>query len=1006
MLRSRARFVWTGISCAIFCGVARAQPPEPKLAQLAHRAWTARDGAPGGVLALQQTRDGFLWLGGPTGLFRFDGVRFERYAPPNGRTMPSNGVDALLATDDGALWVGYQLGGASVIRGDTGLVSYGSSDGFPPGTVNAFARDSDGGMWVSTTRGFARQIGSRWHVVGPEMGYPGGFTTELTVDRRGMLWVAGASGVYVLPHGAQQFTRRAEPLGVGPELGTGGMRLAPDGALWSVSVSRGLMRLADSAGRPAPPVPYYDRDRGFLHGGWANLMIDRHAHAWGSFTRGRLIRVALPNDTRAPPRGPITDTLAYSPAAGASGRFVNAVLEDREGTIWVTSESGLDQYRAPKFMVSEWPEDVMYPPSMAPADGGALWVGGVSHPLILLTDSARTPQRTPAGSDLLLRDMHGELWVGGFSGLRHWSHERFDSVALPAELQQCYLIAIAHAADGMLWVSGQRCGTFRLRGAAWERYGAPNSYAQAIAADSAGHVWLGNYGDSRLIREDGGQSRVYGAADGLDVGNILSLTVHGGRLWVGGELGVAVIDDSASLGGERGQYRPRISSLLPSDGPLLTVSGIAETDDAVWLRNADGVARIPATEVERAVRDPKYRVHAERFDARDRVDGPTTFVGPGAVVGSDGRLWVSWTGGLGWLDPLHIRRNVVPPPVTIRGLTASEHPYPARDDITLPTGTRALSIAYTALSLAIPERVHFRYRLVGLDTAWTDALTRREAFFTNLGPGPYRFEVTAANEDGVWSVRPATLDFRIPPTFVQTAGFQGLCALAAGGAIWLIFAYRQRRVAQTLRARFDAVLAERTRVARELHDTLLADVAGIRMQLDAVARVAGPTEVGATIAGIRDQASHALVNARRAVVEMRSADGARTVDEQLQDAARRIFANSGIIAHVSHTGTPRRYPSDIEGEALRVGGEAMTNARKHASCRNVNVTCTYAPQLLRVEVRDDGRGFDPEQAGASEHFGLIGIRERASALGATLVIESAPGRGTTVLLTIPVSTAD
>jgi signal transduction histidine kinase len=214
-------------------------------------------------------------------------------------------------------------------------------------------------------------------------------------------------------------------------------------------------------------------------------------------------------------------------------------------------------------------------------------------------------------------------------------------------------------------------------------------------------------------------------------------------------------------------------------------------------------------------------------------------------------------------------------------------------------------------------------------------------------------------------------------------------------------------MAGAIRARFAVTLAERTRVARELHDTLLSDVAGIRMQLDAIARTAGPSGVGASIAAVRDQAGHALVSARRAVVEMRTApDDARPVDAQLAEAARRTFADTDVDARVSHTGTPRRYPAAVEAEALRIGGEALTNARKHAACRTVRVNCAYGRRALRFEVRDDGRGFDPARAAANGHFGLVGMRERAGALGAHLTVESAPGRGTAVLVVIPTDGAD
>jgi signal transduction histidine kinase len=376
------------------------------------------------------------------------------------------------------------------------------------------------------------------------------------------------------------------------------------------------------------------------------------------------------------------------------------------------------------------------------------------------------------------------------------------------------------------------------------------------------------------------------------------------------------------------------------------------------------------------------------------------------VRGTDGRIWFSWSTGVGWIDPAHIRRNLVPPPISVRAVLVDGKARTATDSITLPQNTRALSIAYTAFSLAVPERVRFKYRFIGLDTTWQDAGARREAYFTNLAPGRYRFEVTAANDDGVWSIAPAAIDIFIPPTFVQTNAFLALCAAATVGAIWLFILWRQARIAASMRARFDATLAERTRVARELHDTLLTDVAGIRMQLDAVARVTGPIGIGATIAAIRDQASQAVVNARQAVIAMRTpAERTRPVHDHLAESARRIFAETAVTARVSLSGEPRRYAVAIEAEALRIGAEAMTNARQHADCHDVLVHCAYSERELRVEVRDDGRGFDPREAAANGHFGLVGMRERAGALRASLTIESAPGIGTTIRVVIPVDRA-
>ena len=496
-----------------------------------------------------------------------------------------------------------------------------------------------------------------------------------------------------------------------------------------------------------------------------------------------------------------------------------------------------------------------------------------------MSDHGRIREATPTGITAATRDLAGEVWVGGPNGLWHARGGQFAAVVLPPELQNSILCAIARARDGTLWVSAQRHGTFQRRDMAWERYGAPDTYANAITADSAGHVWLG-YGDGRLVREGGG-ARDYSVADGLRVGSILTIAVQGWGAWAGGELGVAVLDTDVPHDHDGADELARISTPLPEDGSLRTVTGVVATGDAVWLRDADGVARVSSAEVARALHDSSYRVPTERFDARDRVDGPAYFLAPNAVLSTDGRVWVRWMGGLGWIDPAHIRRNLVPPLVTVREIVAGGKAYPATSGVTLAKRTSGLSISYTAPSLAVPERVRFRYQLVGLDTTWQDAGPRREAFYTNLAPGAYRFEVTAANDDGVWSVAPATLDVLIPPTFAQTNGFRILCALAAGGTLWLLLLWRQRRIATAMRTRFDATLAERTRVARELHDTLLSEFAGIRMQLDAVARTAGPAGIGPAIASIRDLMGETLANARRAVGEMRTAtNDARPIDQQ------------------------------------------------------------------------------------------------------------------------------
>jgi signal transduction histidine kinase len=488
--------------------------------------------------------------------------------------------------------------------------------------------------------------------------------------------------------------------------------------------------------------------------------------------------------------------------------------------------------------------------------------------------------------------------------------------------------------------------------------------------------------------------------------------VYGDRVWIGGQYGVAAFDPHEVDGGGHRLFVP----LLTAGEPLRGVSGLVQTADGeLWLNGADGVTRIQAVEVRRALAEPGYQVRYERLDYRDGIEPPAQQVRPlpSAAAGTDGRIWFASAGGVVWVDPHRVRRNMVPPPVHLRALTAKGRRYfpgqSAGDTLRLPPRTSAISVAYTAYSLAVPDRVRFRYRLEGLDDAWHDAGSRREAFFTNLPPGPYRFHVIASNEDGTWNTAGASLAFTIAPAWNQTWWFFGLVVLTlAATPAFAAVGWQSRRArlaAERARARFEAVLAERTRVARELHDTLLGGMAGVALQLDAVAgRLAAghsPEAAAERLSTLGAQARHLLAETRQSVAAMRSSPDARLLHDQLAAVARRTFEETDVLIHLTQSGTARPYPPMVEAEIVSIAGEAMTNARRHSGCRTVWVACGYAPGQLRVGVRDDGRGFDPSQATPLGHWGLIGMRERAASIGVRFTVTSTPGAGTEVVLVLP-----
>jgi signal transduction histidine kinase/ligand-binding sensor domain-containing protein len=978
------------IAAATAAPAASAQEAAQTLSQLYHTAWTVREGAPAAVEALAQTADGFLWLGSGTGLTRFDGVRFELYEPPADQSMPSTNVSALAATRDSGLWVGYRFGGVSLIRRDT-IHSYGERDGLPLGTVVTVVEDADGTTWVGTTSALARLEGERWRTVGPDDGMAEGAVTAILADRNRRLWVSAEAGVFMRAPGATRFER------VGPPLASaGGSRIysflqeAPDGTIWGSSQDRGL-RVVSPAGEIRKDAVWPSVREAMA------IAIDPSGAMWIARPHnGGIERFWLDPFPEAARRSE-----PQRMTVGLSSDAVLRWLVDREGNVWAGTTGGLDRFRQAKLNRIELAglqEDI----AIAPAESGAVWVGSAGRSLLRLGKDLQEFPEVSRPVELAYRDRAGVLWVGSPFGLWQSAEGRFVRVGLPVE-HFVGLQAVTQDGAGNLWLSIPRSGVYERRGERWVPFGdrpeLPREPAIVLTTDDSGRTWFG-YTANRVALLQGDMVRLYTAKDGLSVGNVLAIHVRGPHVWVGGEFGLAVLAE--------GRFRP----VTGRNGTAFRgTSGIVETPDGeVWLHGAIGITRVPAVEVRRVIQDSTYQVENERLDFRDGLEGSAQQIRPQPTViaGTDGKLWFATTVNIAWLDPRAVPRNSVPPPVVIRRLTADNKSYPIGPGLKLPVHTTALRIDYTALSLSIPERVRFRYQLVGSDTAWQDAGGRREAFYTNLAPGSYRFRVIAANDDGVWNRAGATLDFTIPPSFAQTRWFLAVWIAAIGALIWLAYLARVRQVAGGLRVGYQAALAERTRIAQELHDTLLQGFTGITLQLRAIERLLAlrPKESAAALKNVLASADTALRDARHMIWDMRAVElEGRDLAEALETAARQAMADSSAELVFLVQGDRRRLPLAVETTALRVGREAVINAVKHAAPRTVQVSLEYGPRSLTLRVGDDGTGISPgamEAAATGEHLGIAGMRDRAQRAGGSLDIITEPGRGTTVSVALPI----
>jgi signal transduction histidine kinase/ligand-binding sensor domain-containing protein len=982
------------------CAVAAAPPGHAldralALAQLHHTAWSTRDGAPAQVESLAQTSDGMLWLGTATGLFRFDGIAFEHFEPPPGQGGPTGSVSTLLAVEGRGLWIGYRFGGIGWWH-DGRLEHFGRDDGVPPGTVTAFAQDSEGRLWAGTTTGIVRFDGARWRRPPEVAGYPAGPTYAMHCDRAGTLWAVAEDGTWRLPRGAAGFARSSRSVSFA------WLAERADGRVWESNGTQGLWPLPDADGPPrlhaAVPGP----------GKVGPVLFDRDGVLWVG-TQGGISRLVDPD--QLPPFAPGGDPRAddaqrFGREQGLSGDQVLAILEDREGSIWLSTSGGLDRFRANKLTRAALPADLLWP-SLAPAVGGGVWVGSTEVAAARLgADERRLPEVGPRITSVL-RDSQGAVWMGGARGLWRITGAAARRVEVPAPIAGTPIQAMVDAGDGRLRMAVMREGQWEQDAAAaggWrhvaEPPGGPDANPLAMVRDARGRLWLG-YAFDRLVRlgdaAADGAGRSWGAAEGLQVGSILSLVAQGTRLWVGGEMGVAVV-----VGDEVHAIR------LEGGEPLAGVSGIvADAQGDVWLNTALGIVRLPAGEIAAAVADPARRVASERMDYRDGLDGAPAQLRPvpTAVASDDGRLWFATNNSVVWIDPRHIRRNGVPPPVQILSLEAAGRRWPVSTAQTLPVGTRAVDLRFAAGSLAQPERVRFRIRLQGVDRDWQAPGPQRSAHYANLAPGRYRFDVVAANEDGVWSTQPATLEFLVPPAFHQTWWFRMLWIPLALALAWGLMHWRMKRHAERMADRHEAMLIERERIARELHDTLLQSVQGLILRFQSgVDRMAAEDPVRAALEHSLDRADQVLAEGRDRVSELRApVRGRQTLGEGLKRCGEELAEEHGLPFAATLRGEDMPLPDRVQDEAAHIGREALLNAFRHAGAREVRLAVLQTPGWLVLEVADDGQGMLPTQehaAGLAGHWGLAGMRERARAIGARFILETAPGEGTRVCLRV------
>jgi len=982
----------------LWCSCAAALNPDLTIKQLIHTAWGPRDGAPlGGVQALAQTNDGFLWLLSFSGLFRFDGIAFEQVELPRDAKLASTDMFAIFAPRTGGLWVSVYSGGVAFLR-DGRWKMYGAEDGLPPGVVIDFAEKPDGTLWICTAAGLARFDGVRWRSVGADMGLPAGITPVFVfVDGQGTLWLGASGQMFTLRAGELQFSRF-------PYSGqmTVLARLAESstGTIWYDSEDA-LLKIHQN---PTPVAPSSPLSHGpaFDHDG----ALWDIGHAVSRINPERL------RDAVAIRFKDIPDQ--YTHSDGLTGAATYTLMVDREGNIWVGTAQGLDRFANPSLEAPLRDErnrntlGSVTEIGLAPADGaGGLWVTDTYGAVQRYQDGRLSAPALKERIACLLRTDDGTVWFGGRKALWRERQGRFESVVPPGPDGDTQALAVDKS--GGLWVSLVRSGVFYLKDSVWTPYGGianlPRRWAITIVRDRRDRLWF-SYLDGTVAVLDGDQVRTYGAAEGLQLGFVTANYFGRTDQWLGGELGLARFD------GERFHSVRTVPEL-----PLARITGIVETAAGdLWLNGQSGIVHLPAAVLQQSRLDPSYRVNGESFGAFDGVVGTGWMRRPlpTAIETGNGKLWFATTSAFFGVDPNRLVRNRIPPPVVIRALAVGNQRIDPRSGVTLPVRTTTVRFDYAGLSLTEAQKVRYRYRIDGIDTDWREVTAARQALYSNLRPGHYTFRVIAANNDGVWSSEGTALAFDIPPAFVQTGWFIALCLVGGVLTVWALVRLRVRQATVSLQGRLqqrmEDRLNERTRIARELHDSLLQGFQGLMFRLQAVRELlpGRPGVAAESLDSALQMGDQAIGEGRDAVQNLRSA----TFEEG--DLATVLAALGAELAvgtapkvtpeyRVMVEGRPRELNPDVRDDIYRIAREAVRNAYQHANARNIETEITFGDTDLNVRVRDDGIGVDPTILAGGQragHWGLPGMRERSESIGARLNVWSERNAGTEVELRI------
>ena len=975
------RWLLVGVAAVCLFSDAHGLDPNRLASQYVREEWSNQLRA-GSVNAIAQTSDGYLWIGTDKGLIRFDGFEFRATSLPSTPAASPASILGIVDDAEGNIWVRPQ--GGDLMRRRAGkfeIVSTGTGIAGPQ--ITALSKNSRGEVLASDLiEGIFRFHGQTAEKLAVPNVLPGSSPVIALAETTNKIWMGTlGAGLFLLTDGrATRVTEGLHDRKINCLLAIG------DNDLW-VGTDTGLYRWD---GKMLSPVK--------LSSSLDNLQVlsilrDRDSNIWVGTARG-LLRINA-NGVSFSEENEIR---------GSGG--INALFEDREGNLWVGGARGLGRIRDSAFVTYSRNSGLLSEhtgPLYADSEGRT-WFGSSDGGLYALSDGhVRSVMSTILADDVVYSITGGknEIWLGRqHGGLTHLLfHNGTMSTTTYTEangLAQNSVYTVFEGKDGTIWAGTLSGGLSSLKDGKFTVYsvatGLPSNTVSSILETHDARMWFAT--SNGLSSLSNGVWRTYTKRDGLPSDDVdCVLEDSSGTLWIGTSDGLALL----------GAGGLQVPQSLP-EALREAIFGIAEDrNGSLWIATSNHVLQLRRDKLLAGT------IKASDFREYGLTDGLPSSDGKkrdrSVIADSEGRIWFSLVGGLSVIDPSHVPESSAPAIPHIETVSADGNPIEGQNSIRVRASHKRITFAYTAISLAVPERIRFKYIVDGFDPGWSAPVSAREAVYTNLGPGSYRFRVLASNSYGEWNGSESALNFEVAPAFWQTWWFRSGFVVLLGFAALFVYRLRLHQITHELSMRFEERLAERTRLAQDLHDTLLQGFLSASMQLHmADDHLAESSPAKPTVRRVLELMKDVIAESRNTVRGLRSPnEDLRELDLAFTKVPDEIGSNPTVDFRVIVEGQSRPLSPFIRDDVYRMGREAIVNAFRHSEANSVQLELEYGSKELRVLVRDNGKGMDEQvlRSGREGHWGLPGMRERAERIGARLQVWSHPARGTEVEISVP-----